>query len=78
MNSKNSQNLIDSMNVSFVCATIFWLFLAVFVVVVKEIQERKDFLAEMEQIGEANKYRQVIEQQIQARVREMEKLKIKQ
>lgn len=45
---------------------------------VNEIQERKDFLAEMEKIGEANKYRQIIEQQIQARVREMERLKIKE
>lgn len=44
---------------------------------VNEIQERKDFLGEMEKIGEASKYRQIIEQQIQARVREMERLKIK-
>lgn len=64
------------MNVSLILA-IVW-FKPFFVVVVKEIQERKDFLAEMEQIGEANKYHQIIEQQIQARVREMEKLKIKQ
>lgn len=45
--------------------------------VVKEIQERKDFLSEMEKIGEGDKYRLIIEQQIQARVREMERLKIK-
>lgn len=50
----------------------------IFFLVVKEIEERKDFLAEMEKIGEANKFRHIIEQQIQARVREMGRLKTKE
>lgn len=44
--------------------------------VVKEIKEREEFLQKMEELGEGQKYKLVIQQQIQARVREMEKLKV--
>lgn len=43
--------------------------------VIEEIKEREQWLKEMEQIGHAEKYRLIIEQQIQNKVREMQKLK---
>lgn len=44
--------------------------------VVQEIQEREEWLKQMEELGEGKQHRLVIQQQIQARVREMEKMKI--
>lgn len=41
-----------------------------------EIKEREEFLKEMEELGEAHKYKLLIQQQIEARIREMEKLQI--
>ncbi|KAF7278949.1 UPF0193 protein EVG1 homolog [Rhynchophorus ferrugineus] len=43
---------------------------------VEEIREREEWLKEMEQLGQGDKYRLIIEQQIQNKVRDMEKLKI--
>lgn len=43
---------------------------------VNEIKEREEWLHEMEDLGEGHKYKLLIQQQIEARVREMEKLKI--
>lgn len=43
---------------------------------VQEIKEREDWLKQMEELGEADKHQLVIEQQIQARVREMESLSL--
>lgn len=43
----------------------------------QEIKERKDWLQEMENLGEGNKYRTIIEQQIQEKVREMNHLDTK-
>lgn len=43
---------------------------------VTEIKEREDWLKEMEELGEGDKYKLMIQQQIEARIREMEKLKI--
>ncbi|ERL88423.1 UPF0193 protein EVG1 homolog [Dendroctonus ponderosae] len=42
---------------------------------IEEIKEREQWLKEMEQIGHAEKYRLIIQQQIQNKVREMQKLK---
>ncbi|XP_060522731.1 UPF0193 protein EVG1 homolog [Cylas formicarius] len=42
----------------------------------KEIKERQDWLREMQELGEDKKYRPIIEQQIQNKVRELEKLKM--
>ncbi|XP_031353261.1 UPF0193 protein EVG1-like isoform X2 [Photinus pyralis] len=41
---------------------------------VREIQERRDFLDEMKSLGEGDKYEQIIEQQIQTKLREMKAL----
>ncbi|KAI4456549.1 hypothetical protein MML48_8g00007059 [Holotrichia oblita] len=41
----------------------------------QEIEERQIWLKEMEEIGEGHKYREVINLQIQARLRELNKLK---
>lgn len=41
-----------------------------------EIQERVEWLEDMEKLGEGHKHRQVMEQQIAARLREIESLKI--
>lgn len=41
----------------------------------KEIQDRQEWLKEMEELGEGHKHREVINLQIQARLREMEKIK---
>lgn len=41
----------------------------------QEIQERQIWLKEMEELGEGHKYREVINLQIQARLRELDKLK---
>ncbi|KAJ8923380.1 hypothetical protein NQ315_001938 [Exocentrus adspersus] len=43
---------------------------------VEEIREREDWLKEMEELGLGNKYRLIITQQIQAKLREMESLKL--
>ncbi|EFA09132.2 UPF0193 protein EVG1 homolog [Tribolium castaneum] len=43
---------------------------------VHEIKEREEWLKQMEELGVGKKHKLVIQQQIQARVREMEKLKI--
>lgn len=40
-----------------------------------EIKEREEFLKEMEVLGEGAKYKQVIQQQIQGKMREMKVLK---
>ncbi|CAH1154489.1 unnamed protein product [Phaedon cochleariae] len=41
---------------------------------VREIKEREDWLKEMEEMGRGNQYKQIIEQQIQEKVREMNML----
>ncbi|CAH1100455.1 unnamed protein product [Psylliodes chrysocephalus] len=41
----------------------------------QEIKERENWLKEMERLGEADKYRQVIENQIQEKVRELDRMK---
>ncbi|CAH0563474.1 unnamed protein product [Brassicogethes aeneus] len=41
----------------------------------KEISDRKLWLEEMEKLGEADRFRFIINQQIQGKIREMEKLK---
>ncbi|KAK5641261.1 hypothetical protein RI129_009808 [Pyrocoelia pectoralis] len=43
---------------------------------VREIQERKDFLEEMRSYGDGDKYEQIIEQQIQTKLREMKALEV--
>ncbi|XP_074030592.1 UPF0193 protein EVG1 homolog [Leptinotarsa decemlineata] len=43
--------------------------------IVQEIKEREEWLKEMEALGQGNKYRQIIELQIQEKVREMNKMK---
>lgn len=45
------------------------------VLVVEEIKEREQWLKEMEDLGHGDKYRLIIEQQIQNKVREMQKMK---
>ncbi|XP_017770947.1 PREDICTED: UPF0193 protein EVG1 homolog [Nicrophorus vespilloides] len=42
----------------------------------QEIKEREEWLKEMEALGEGDKYRLVINQQIQDRIREMRRMKI--
>ncbi|KAK4874562.1 hypothetical protein RN001_013922 [Aquatica leii] len=42
----------------------------------REIKERKEFLQEMKELGEGPRYEQIIEQQIQAKLREMNSLKL--
>ncbi|XP_066151920.1 UPF0193 protein EVG1 homolog isoform X2 [Euwallacea fornicatus] len=42
---------------------------------VENIKEREQWLKEMEELGQGDKYRVIIEQQIQNKVREMQKLK---
>lgn len=42
---------------------------------VEEIKEREQWLKEMEDLGYGDKYRLIIEQQIQNKVREMQKMK---
>nr|CAH7763141.1 unnamed protein product [Callosobruchus chinensis] len=44
--------------------------------IMEEIKDREDWLKEMECLGEGNKYKHIIEQQIQEKVREMSKLKL--
>lgn len=41
---------------------------------VQEIKERLEFLQEMEELGEAKPYKIVIEQEIAARMKQMEKI----
>ncbi|XP_030760632.1 UPF0193 protein EVG1 homolog [Sitophilus oryzae] len=43
---------------------------------VQEIKEREEWLKEMDELGEGNKYKLIIEQQIQNKVREMDRLKL--
>ncbi|XP_050298553.1 UPF0193 protein EVG1 homolog [Anthonomus grandis grandis] len=45
---------------------------------VEEIREREEWIKEMEKLGQADKYRLIIEQQIQDKVREMQRLQISQ
>lgn len=40
----------------------------------QDIKDREEWLKEMEQLGEGDKYRHIIEQQIQEKVREMSRL----
>lgn len=55
----------------------FYFFLRDAISVVKEIGERQEFLKEMEKLGKGGEYREVIQQQVQALVREMTKLKVR-
>lgn len=45
--------------------------------VMQEIKDRENWLKEMEELGEGNKYKLIIEQQIQEKVREMNRLHTK-
>lgn len=40
----------------------------------EEIRERREFLKKMKELGETDKYKTVIEQQIEGKLREMKKL----
>ncbi|KAJ8951562.1 hypothetical protein NQ318_020438 [Aromia moschata] len=42
--------------------------------VMREIKEREEWLREMEELGQGDKYRAIIQQQIHAKIREMDKL----
>lgn len=43
----------------------------------KEVEDRQNFLTEMENLGEGKKYRPIINQQIAVILNEMEKLNVK-
>lgn len=45
-------------------------------VVATEIKEREEWFKQMEQLGEGNKHKLAIQQEIEARVREMRRLSL--
>jgi hypothetical protein len=70
---KRNKKLTDSINVS---GNLLFFVSDNMISVVSEIKEREEWFHQMEELGEGDKYKLVIQQQIQARVREMEKLKL--
>lgn len=48
----------------------------ILILVMREIKDREEWLREMEELGQGEKYKLIITQQIQSKVREMESLKL--